>query len=108
MKQQDSKKQPDSAGAGGGGSPRLPFQPRLRSLKSSRQTLARIVREWGKGTISNEDGKTAAWLLNMLLAYFKAAETEEFETRLQELDRKLSKLETERKKDHGQKFKAIS
>lgn len=76
-----------------GGSPRLPFDLRLRSLKSSRQSLARILRAWGRGEISEQVAKTSTWLMSMFLAYLKESTSEELEARLAGIERKLGELE---------------
>ncbi len=69
--------------------PRLPFVLRLRSLKASRQTHARILREYAKGTIDTETYRAVVWGLNNYLAYLKAEQAEELERRVIALEERL-------------------
>jgi hypothetical protein len=71
----------------------IPYNLRLRSLKSSRQSLTRIIRSWGSGEVSTADAKNAAWLLQVLLSYHKESELVEVMDRLTKLEKALKELE---------------
>jgi len=73
--------------------PPIPYSLRLRSLKSSRQSLTRIIRSWGSGEVSTADAKNAAWLLQTLLSYHKETELVEVTDRLAKLEKALKDLE---------------
>lgn len=77
----------------------IPFSLRLRSIKSSRQTLARLIREWGRGNITEADAKTATYLLNILLGYHRAGLEESVELQLADLKKRITKLEKEKSDD---------
>lgn len=79
--------------------PRIPYNLRLRSLKSSRQSLTRIIRSWGSGEVETVTAKTAAWLLQVLLSYHKEAETAEILDRLTKLEKQLKELEEGRNRE---------
>ena len=64
----------------------LCFDLRLRSLKSARQSYARLIRERARGNVPDKDFKSILWGLNGLLAYLKAESEEDFEIRLQALE----------------------
>ena len=68
----------------------VPFDMRLGSLRSSRQTLARIIREWGKGTLSEQDAKTGTWLMSAYLGFLKLESTEDVEKRLAAIEKALT------------------
>jgi len=68
---------------------RLPFAVRLRTLKSSRATLARIIRLWGFGLLDDATAKVAAWLLQTHLALQKAELDSSIEDRLKALETKI-------------------
>ncbi|MEX2443327.1 MAG: hypothetical protein WD492_06970 [Alkalispirochaeta sp.] len=74
----------------------VPFDLRLRSLKSSRQSLARILRAWGRGEIDEATAKTACWLLSMYLGYLKAGVEEDIERQLKELEGRVRQIEKEK------------
>lgn len=69
----------------------LPFRLRLASIKSSRQTMARLTREVAKGLISVQDFKTVAYGMQNLLAYHKAEADARIEERLTEIEDELDR-----------------
>lgn len=73
--------------------PRIGFDLRLRSLKSSRQTLARVLREYGRGTIDDATYRGLVWGLNNFLGYLRESGAEELEVRLKTLEAKLDEIE---------------
>ena len=79
--------------------PRIPYNLRLRSLKSSRQSLTRIIRSWGSGEVETATAKTAAWLLQVLLSYHKETELVEVMDRLAKLEKALKELEEGRNRE---------
>jgi len=76
-------------------SPPVPFDMRLGSLRSSRQTLARLIREWGKGTISEESAKTGTWLMSAYLGFLKLESSEDIEKRLAAIEKALERKNDE-------------
>lgn len=79
--------------------PRIPYNLRLRSLKSSRSSLTRIIRSWGSGAIETSVAKTAAWLLQVLLSYHKETELSEVLDRLSKLEKQLKAVEEGRHRE---------
>lgn len=75
---------------------RIPYNLRLRSLKSSRQSLTRIIRSWASGEISAENARMATWLLQVLLQYHKESELSEVSERLTKLEKSLAEIEQRR------------
>lgn len=62
--------------------PRVPFNLRLGSLKSTRQTFARILRAYAAGTIDQDSFKAMVYGLGGFLAVFKAEVDGDFDDRL--------------------------
>ena len=75
------------------GLPPMWFKPQLRTLKSARRTLARVIREWAAGTITPEDARLMSWLMNGLLGYFKESASTDLADRMAVIEKKLKKLE---------------
>jgi hypothetical protein len=71
----------------------IPYTLRLRSLKSSRQSLTRIIRSWGSGAIETATAKNAAWLMQVLLSYHKETEIIEVMDKLAKMEKRLKELE---------------
>ena len=69
--------------------PRIPFDLRLRSLKSSRQTHARLLREYARGTIDEPTYKALIWGLSNYLSYLRAEREQELERRLDAIEERL-------------------
>lgn len=74
----------------------IPFDLRLRSLKCSRQTLARILRSWARGEIDESTAKTGTWLFSMYLGYLKAGLEEDIEWQLKKLENRVKQIEKEK------------
>ena len=66
-----------------------PFSLRLRSIKSARQTLARILRERGKGNIDRETFRDLIYGMSHLLAFMKTEKELDIEERLQVIEDRL-------------------
>ena len=75
---------PPAAGKG------LGFDLRLRSLNSSRQTLARLIREYGRGAIPQDVFKDLVWAMSQFLGYLKESQTQDLEARLAALEASLA------------------
>ena len=73
--------------------PRLSWRPQLASLKSSRRTVARLIRTWSTGEISTEDARAMGWLLQVLLTYFRESGQVELSDRSRKIERRLKRLE---------------
>lgn len=67
-----------------------PFSLRLRSLKSSRQTLARIVREHARGNLDRDTFKDLVYGMSHLLSYMKTEKELDVEARLEAIEDRLS------------------
>lgn len=74
-----------------GGTPRrLDFTLRLNTLRGVRQSMARVIREYGKGNVPDHVFRGAVWALSQLTGTFKVElEYEQIERRLAELERRL-------------------
>lgn len=70
--------------------PSLDFNLRLASLKSARQSVARIVREYGKGRVDEKLYKGVLYGLQTLLAFQKAEAEHEIERRLEEIEQAIA------------------
>lgn len=64
----------------------VPFQLRLGSPKTCRQTMSRIIREHAKGTIDGTTMRSLVWALGQILAYWRFERDGEIETRLARLE----------------------
>ena len=73
--------------------PVLPFQLRLRSLKSTRQTFARLLREYGKGRVPESLYKNLIWGLGGLITAFKEEREESTAKKLEAVEERLERLE---------------
>lgn len=74
----------DHNGAGGG-TPSL----RLGSVKSTRQTLARLIRAYGRGEIDERTYKAILYGASHLLSAFRLEIDSSIETRLSEIEQRL-------------------
>lgn len=64
----------------------LPFALRLGSVKACRQTLARLTREVGRGTIDGGLYRVLVWGISQMIAYWKLEKDLEIEQRIQRLE----------------------
>jgi len=74
-----------------GGTPRLPFQLRLRTSKSAKNTLARIGRAYASGEIEADVFKNMTWFMAQYIFYLKNDEAVDFDCRLTAIERTLGK-----------------
>ena len=58
----------------------------LNSLANARRSLARVIREYGKGEISGDQARVHGYLLGQLLGYFKAEDDQAILERLEKLE----------------------
>ena len=63
---------------------------RLGSTKSTRQTLARIIRAYGKGTLEEGLYKGLVYGLSHYLAYLRFESDMRIEERIDELEKRLN------------------
>ena len=68
---------------------RVQFQLRLGSLKSTRATLARLVRKYASGEIDRETFKDIVWALSQLVQVMKIEKDSNLEERLDEIERRI-------------------
>lgn len=68
----------------------VPLTLRLRSPKATRQTFARIIREYGRGNLDERLYKSLVWGLSQYLGAFKIERELEIEKRLEEIEDQLS------------------
>ena len=67
----------------------LPFTLRLRSLKSTRQSMARVLREYGKGNISQKIYRDLIYGISQFAFLLKTEKEAEIETRLQAVEESI-------------------
>lgn len=79
---EDENKQRESAG--------VPLTLRLRSPTSTRQTLARVIREYGRGNLDRDMYKDLVWGISQFLGAFRIERDLEIEKRLQEIEDQLN------------------
>ena len=87
------EKEQNNQGAASGG---CPFQLRLRSIRSSRQTYARICRERGKGTLDEKVYRSLLYGLNGYLAFLKLEKEEDLEVRITALEKIIKEQNRDR------------
>lgn len=80
----------------GGGGRVAPFDLRLGSVKSCRQTLARLVREYSRGKIEEGPFKTLTWGVSQLIAWWKLETELQIEERVKRLEEIAEELENEK------------
>ena len=73
----------------------LPFALRLASLKSCRQSAARLVREYGRGRIDDATFRGVLYGLQTLLAYVKTEKDFDVEKRLDALEKAIKEQSDE-------------
>ena len=83
---------PHETGEEPSGTP-LAFSLRLRSLTSARQSVARLVREYGRGNVDYATYKGLLYGLQTLLSFMKAEREYQIE---EKLDRIIDQMEKER------------
>ena len=77
----DNKKQkPDRRGV-----PLLRFSLRLGSVKSCRQSMTRIIREYSKGNIVDADYRALLWGLSQVIHYWKFERDIQIEQKIDEI-----------------------
>ena len=64
---------------------------RLSTVTSSRQTLARVIRAFNAGDLSESDARTLRYLLDGLLGFFKHEADLRIEERIEEIEKRLAK-----------------
>ncbi|SIP92997.1 hypothetical protein SAMN05920897_101319 [Alkalispirochaeta americana] len=69
----------------------VPFALRLRSVASTRQTFARVLREYARGTISQDEYRQLVWGLSQYLGALRLEKESEIEDRLQEIEERLNR-----------------
>ena len=67
----------------------LGFSPRMRSIKATRTTFARIVREFSAGEIDIASMRAYCYAFSTMLSIQKAEADLDVERRLEELEAKL-------------------
>lgn len=67
----------------------IPFPLRLRSVQSTRQTFARVLREYGRGTISEPIYKSIVYGLSQYQSYLRLEADMELEKRLEAIEEHL-------------------
>ena len=73
-------------------SPPIFFALRLRSLKSTRQSMARVLREYGKGTISQQVYKDLIYGISQFSALLKTEKEFDIESRLLQIEEVIESL----------------
>lgn len=71
---------------------KLNFDLRLSNPKGCRNTLARILREYSRGSISESFFKALTWGVSQQLAWFKHEREGEIEKRLEALEKTAEDL----------------
>jgi len=77
--------------------PLLPFQLRLKTSKSSKNTLARIGRAYAAGQIDAETFKNLTWFFSQFINYLKLEDNIDLLCRVEALERILSKPKENKK-----------
>ena len=80
----------------GGGGRVAPFDLRLGSVKSCRQTLSRLVREYSRGNIEEAPFKTLTWGVSQLIAWWRLEKDIQIEERIERLERLAEGLSHEK------------
>lgn len=80
---------------------KLPFSPRLASLKSTRTTFSRILRAYADGSLDNDTMRTYCYVFQTMLAIQKGEADYSVVDRLKELECRLGAIE-KGKQDEGQ------
>ena len=70
--------------------PPVKFALRLGSIKSTRQTMSRLIRERAKGNVADGDFKSIIYGLAQLQSYWRLELDTEIESRLEALEARLS------------------
>ena len=70
---------------------RLSWKPRLGSLKTTRQTMARLFREWAGGNVDDQDFRTGTWALSQIVGAYRVEKELEIETRLREIEDEIGR-----------------
>ena len=71
--------------------PPIQFNLRLRSIKSSQQTFARLIRAFGKGEIEEKPFKSLIWALNCYSGYLKLNTEDELLSKLKDIEKSMEK-----------------
>ena len=71
----------------------LEFSPRLRSLKSGRTTMARILREYAAGRIDNDSMRTWCYAMATFLNYAKTETEMNILDELASIKKRLNEIE---------------
>jgi len=77
--------------------PRLPFSLRLRTSKSSKNTMSRIGRSYAKGEIDETVFKNMVWFMSMYLNYLKQDDNIDLLCRIEAIERILAKPKENKK-----------
>ncbi|MDC7220807.1 MAG: hypothetical protein PQJ59_12805 [Spirochaetales bacterium] len=75
---------------------RLDYDLRLRSIRSTKQSFARLCRSYARGEIEQEVFKTMVWALSQYTGLLKLSNEEEILKRLEILEEKLGGSDCER------------
>jgi len=78
----------------------LDWSPRLRSIKSSRTTFARLMREYAKGKINNNSMRVWAYVFATFLNIAKTEHDYSIVDRLAELENRIKEIEGEKNESH--------
>jgi hypothetical protein len=74
----------------------LDWSPRLASLRSTRTTYSRLVREFAAGRISREDMRVWSYIMSTMLTIVKAETDEEANKKIIEIEQRLGELEADK------------
>lgn len=67
----------------------IPFQLRLGSIKSCRQTMTRLVREYGAGKVDDGTYRAVIWGLGQLISYWRLETDLRIEDRIDAIEKAL-------------------
>ena len=68
------------------GTPPVPFNIRLGTIKSTRSTFARVIRAYADGTISDQIAKNLSWMIGQYTNILKLENEQDNEERLLALE----------------------
>lgn len=72
--------------------PLVPFRLRLGRLKSTRQTLARVIREYSLGRVPEPVFRSLVWSIGQLVSTMKTETELQTADRLAEIEKRLEAL----------------
>lgn len=71
----------------------IPFAFRLASVKSARQSMSRLIREYGKGNIDRDAMRDCVYAISHLSNLLKMEHDSDLDKRIEELEAAIARLQ---------------